>query len=578
MSTRHSFQNITPVSILASSEEQRSITLADLLFFFKLRWHFIAAGAALFGLLALAYVAATPPSYVANTQLVLSPQISGTSLQRTDVEDAFIEGQLEIVKSNDVLAATVRKLDLQDDPDFLKDGVSIRSLVWSTLTELFGDGQVSSTADTEAATPEANNLNRASAALGTLTWTRRIGRSSVMEISASGRDPDESAEIANAMAQEYIAKNLQMKSDAAKQYSDWLERLVIEQQKNLTDAANNLAIYRSNPRDQYRLTELQSQADARRTLFENTLTQFTEAKQRISLPVSDATIVSPAVAPLSKARPRSTLIIAFALSAGLGVGIIFAMIKHASDRRIRRNGPLADVTGAAPLAAVRNYKSLKPIFASVQGSVTRLLETRSISSPLKLEELTTVMVGLRRKRKAIVGVAGITPGCGATTIARELAVQSAASGARTLLIDAVPTVAQAGAESERGSPLVPGLGEAIDDVEALTTALRPITPNLTFLPFGQSSGVSPAIRLSSHRTELSIAKLKQDYDAIFIDLAAVSVSSDINALGPELDGVLLVVAYGRTTLDDLSSATGHLALVGADVLGTIVNRSAGTPI
>ncbi len=572
MSTRHSFQNITPVSILASAEEQRSITLADLLFFFKLRWHLIAASAAIFCLLALAYVATTPPSYVANTQLVLSPQLGGTSLQRTDVEDAFIEGQLEIVKSNDVLAATVRKLDLQDDPDFLKSDVSVRSLVSTTLTELLGDGESNSPAAAQAGaegeTPEANNLNRASATLGTLTWARRIGRSSVMEISASGRTPEEAAEMANAMAQEYISKNLQMKSDAAKQYSDWLERLVTEQQRNLTEAANNLAIYRANPRDQYRLTELQSQADARRTLFENTLTQYTEARQRISLPVSDATVVSPAVAPLSKARPRSTLIVAFALSAGFGIGIIIAMIKHGSDRRIRRKGPLADVVGAPPLATVRTYKSLKPIAAAAQGSFTRLLESRSVSSPLKLEELTTVMVGLRRKRKTIVGVAGINPGCGATTIARELAVQSAASGARTLLIDAVPA-----ARALTDTPN--GLGNVIDDVSGLDAALRPITPTLTYLPFGQYTGVSPAIRLSSHRTELSIAKMKQDYDAIFIDLASVSESSDVNALAPELDGVLLVVAYGRTTLDDLTNATTGLALVGADVLGTIVNRSAG---
>jgi uncharacterized protein involved in exopolysaccharide biosynthesis/Mrp family chromosome partitioning ATPase len=572
MSTRHSFQNMTPVSILASADKQRSITFADLLFFFKLRWHIIVAGGIVFGLLALAYVATTPASYVANTQVVLSPQVSGSTVQRTDVEDAFIEGQLEIVKSNDVLAATVRRLDLQEDPDFVKNDASIRSMISGMLTEFFGDGDKASPAANEAAAKlEDNNLNRASATLGSQTWARRIGRSSVIEISASGREPAEAAEIANAIAQEYIAKNLQMKSDAAKQYSDWLERLVTEQQKNLTEAANNLAIYRANPRDQYRLTELQSQAEARRTLFENTLTQFTEAKQRISLPVSDATVVSPAVAPLSKARPRSTLIIAFALSAGFGAGIIIAMIKHTSDRRIRRNGPVSDVVGAAPLATVRTYKSLKPIMASVQGSTTRLLEARIVSSPLKLEELTTVMVGLRRKRKTVIGVAGINPGCGATTIARELAVQSAASGARTLLIDAVPAVSADRMTAEN----VPGLGNVIDDLAALDIALRPIAPTLTFLPFGQSTGVSPAVRLSSHRTELSIATMKQDYDAIFIDLAAASESSDINALGPELDGVLLVVAYGRTTLDDLTTAMSGLALVGADVLGTIVNRSAG---
>ncbi|MGO7888545.1 GNVR domain-containing protein, partial [Rhizobium ruizarguesonis] len=90
----------------------------------------------------------------------------------------------------------------------------------------------------------------------------------------------------------------------------------------------------ASPRDQFKLAELQSATDARRTIYENTLNQLTEAKQRITYPVSDATIVSRATLPLSKARPRSTLIIAFAAAVGIGVGFALAMIRHAGDRRI----------------------------------------------------------------------------------------------------------------------------------------------------------------------------------------------------------------------------------------------------
>ena len=174
---------------------------------------------------------------------------------------------------------------------------------------------------------------------------RRIGRSMILEISAAASTPQKAVEIADTLAKEYIRKNILMKAQAARQYSEWLEKFVIEQQRGLAEAANALATFKSNPRDQFKLAELQSAADARRTLYESTLTQFTEAKQRISYSVSDATIVSQATSPLSKARPRSGLIVAFATAVGTGAGLMLAMIWHAGDRRIVRAQRLAEAAG-----------------------------------------------------------------------------------------------------------------------------------------------------------------------------------------------------------------------------------------
>ena len=86
-------------------------------------------------------------------------------------------------------------------------------------------------------------------------------------------------------------------------------------------------------------------------------------------------------------------------------------------------------------------------------------------------------------------------------------------------------------------------------------------------------GVTPAIRLSSGRTQLSFNDLKKEFDAIFVDISAFSTSPDANAIAPELDGVLVVTWHGRTSIDDTVKVIDGMRNVGAEVLGAIINKA-----
>ena len=401
---------------------------------------------------------------------------------------------------------------------------------------------------------------------------RRIGRSTIIEVSADASSPKKAVEIADTVAEEYIRKNILMKAEAARQYSAWLEKFVIEQQRGLTEAANALATFKSNPRDQFKLAELQSAADARRTLYENTLTQFTEAKQRISYPVSDATIVSQATLPLSKARPRSGLIVAFATAVGTGAGLMLAMIRHAGDRRIVRGQRLAEAAELPFVTLLARSEKTRHghsgyFLAAEAGSGS----TATYPIIPGMAELGATIAGLRRRRKVVIGIVAVNPGSGASTIACELAVQSAELGSRTLLIDA------AAEKSSLSSSIAPhcstGLVDVLDNADLIQTAALPLTPTLKFLPLGKMRGVTPAIRLSSGRTQLNFNDLKKEFDAIFVDISAVSASPDANAIAPELDGVLVITWHGRTSIDDAVKVIEGMRNVGAEVLGAIINKA-----
>ncbi|MBY5867900.1 GumC family protein [Rhizobium leguminosarum] len=575
------FSGVSPISLPAAATGGNSpLTLRDMLFFIRMRWLWIAATTFAFLVLAGSYVLTAEPTFVANTQLVIVPQVSGSEAQRAFAEDAFIEGQLEIAKSSDVVGGTVTALGLDTDPDFVDQTPSLqdRAKNW-----LMGASSEPDTASQEAAgagprdrqpqqqIEDGRIHDRAVATLLNMMGVRRIGSSTIIEISAAASTPQQAVDIADTLARQYIQKNIAMKANASRQYSEWLTRFVSEQQRGLAEAASALASFTSNPRDQFKLAELQSATDARRTLYENTLNQLTEARQRITYPVSDATIVSRATLPLSKARPRSTLIIAFAAAVGLGVGFALAMIRHAGDRRIVRPHQISEAGGlpfVTLLATSRTRNGHSARFPAGTGSSGTAAAYPAIPG---MAELSATVVGLRRKRRVVIGIVAVNPGSGASTIACELAVLSSISGAQTLLIDA------AAQKSSLSKSIAPhsstGLVDVLDNGELIQTAALSLTPTLKFLPLGKVEAVTPAIRLSSRRTQLSFADLKKEFDAIFVDISAFSASSDVNAIAPELDGVLVVTSHGHTSIDDTMHVIETLRNVGAEILGAIINHA-----
>jgi uncharacterized protein involved in exopolysaccharide biosynthesis len=576
MNSNHVFSSVSPIT-LPTATSSSSLTLRDMLFFVKMRWSWIVFTTLAFLALAGAYLLVAKPTYVASTQLMVFPQVNGSDAQRAFAEDAFIDAQLEIAKSSDVLGGVASALDLASDPAFSDQAPSVKDKMKDWLTgNLAGTAQsetapgdvAAGNAQPTAKNEETRRMDRVIARLRNIVSMRRIGQSTILEISASTTNPEKAAAIADAIAQQYIRKNVQMKATASQQYSEWLEQFVNEQQRGLADAANALATFKANPRDQFKLAELQSATDARRTLYENTLTQYTEAKQRISYPVSDATIVSQATAPLSKAQPNNSLIIAFALIVGTGTGFGLAMIRHVSDRRIMRTQQLANASGLSFVTHLGRAKK-----TGRDGALPAANDSGIVAYPLipGMAELGATVTGFRRKRRVVIGIVSVNPGNGASTIACELAVLSAISGSRTLLIDA------AAAKPSLSKSIAPnsstGLVDVIDNIETLRTATLSLTPTLKFLPLGKVRAATPAIRLSSRRTQLNFNDLKKEFDAIFVDISAFTASPDASAISPELDGVLVVSCYGRTSIDETVRVIDSMRNVGTEILGAIVNNT-----
>src|SRR5262249_12809445 len=84
-----------------------------------------------------------------------------------------------------------------------------------------------------------------------------------------------------------------------------------------------------------KLRELEREAQANRTLFEQFLGRVKETSEQQTLQIADARVVAPALAPLKPDRPGTLLLIAIAACGGLILGVVIALILEETRRGFR---------------------------------------------------------------------------------------------------------------------------------------------------------------------------------------------------------------------------------------------------
>jgi succinoglycan biosynthesis transport protein ExoP len=164
----------------------------------------------------------------------------------------------------------------------------------------------------------------------------------------------------------------------------------------------------------------------------------------------------------------------------------------------------------------------------------------------------------------VIGCVAALPGEGASTTAANLARFLASAGYSVVLADldvrgARLTRAIAGGASEAGAG---ASGPLHRDPET----------GLSFLPAPEiAAGRPPAAAISAARQRIEAARAEADY--VVLDLPPLSRHLDASAVAEVVDAYLLVVRAGRTNKAALSAAIGRLEMVGAEVLGAVLNRA-----
>ncbi len=413
----------------ASAREQDLVTLDGMLALFKRSLWRILLIIALLVCAAAAYVVLTPRGYTSTAQIMIEPQKQQfwqtPGLLDLTVDNAQVESQVEVLRSERIASAVIDRLSLTQDAEFR--------------------------APQAQSTFEQHRL--AVAAFVSELAARRVGQSYIIEISFSSRDPEKVARITNAIAESYIQDQLQAKADAARQASQWMEERLTQLGRELNAAANAVHQFKTAngiaDRNEGRgllidkLTELEATAEAYRKLYESLLQRIAENQQQESFPVSNARVIAVATTPLAPSYPRTKLILALALLVGTAAGISLVLVGHTLDRSLRTEWQVRHDLGIDCLGLV-------PQLQSGRATAPTGADDPVVDAPFSeyADALRGIKVSIdsvcRRHPNWRLGLLSADPAKGKTALAIGLANLYAAVGASTLLVDAAVGAQRAG--------------------------------------------------------------------------------------------------------------------------------------
>ncbi len=178
------------------SGQRNQLEIQDVVLFLLRHWR-LGLGCVVICLgLAVAYLAAATPRYTATAQILFSSSRERTigaesNLSDATLDPAALESQVNLLQSTAVLTKVVDDEALTKDPEFL----SVRYSHFQRLRHRLFGGEI------EPKNPKTTAI----LALRGATHVDRVGKSYVVGVSVTTKDPEKSARLANALANVYIA-------------------------------------------------------------------------------------------------------------------------------------------------------------------------------------------------------------------------------------------------------------------------------------------------------------------------------------------------------------------------------------
>jgi capsular exopolysaccharide synthesis family protein len=277
-----------------------------------------------------------------------------------------------------------------------------------------------------------------------------------------------------------------------------------------------------------------------------------------------ATTLAVAQVPLMPSSPNIPRNLAVGLLIGLLLGTGIAVLRQVLDTKIRSEQDVRALTDS-PILGVVAFDQKVPRHPVI-------LRDEPLAAPSEaVRRLRTNLqfIDVANRPKSIV-ISSSIPAEGKSTVAINLAVSLADTGARVILVDADlrrPSIAEyAGIEGSVGLTTVL-IGRA--DVEDVVQPFG--TTTLDLLPAGQIPP-NPSELLGSPAMAGLLDRLTTSYDTVLLDSPPLLPVTDAAVLTKLAGGALVIVGADRIHRPQLQETLGSLHTAGAHVLGIVLNK------
>ena len=370
-----------------------------------------------------------------------------------------------------------------------------------------------------------------------------------VEYARLSRQSADQTTVLGALHPNVAALNAQI-ADIKRQISAEITRMVATARTDALEAEQKEASIASQLKDaqkesgdlgpqMVKLDELDREAKAERSIYEQLLTRQRELAGTRNLSPNDIHFVSPATPP-AKIKPGITIRTAGATAVGLLVGLAFAFVREAM------NGALTTPRQAERLRGVK--------VAGLAPSLTKTGQRPSLT-PWLVDLCAGVASNINGKEARVVLITSTFRGAGCSTVAANCANYLGDGGARVLLIEADRSNSTSG-------PKTFGLIDALERGEDLRGAFKEnAAAGYTLLPFGGrdfTSGVSTSALMSGVTMRAVMKLCREWFDILIIDGPPVMEGGEARLLARQSDLTVLVVEWNKTTASDVSETMENL--------------------
>lgn len=201
--------------------------VADVL---RRQWPIIATCVGASMALVIIYLVTAQPMYTANTRIMMDTRQTqvldkDSGANTALIDTGFVDSQVEVINSDDLILSVVRRLHLTEDPEFNGSNPGLLSLVLGKVMSLFSSGEPASQDQIEHAAVELVQKN---------LRTERVLTTYVLSLNYRARTPDKAVKIANAIANAYLVGALEAKYQSTKRATEWLQQRSIELSEQAT--------------------------------------------------------------------------------------------------------------------------------------------------------------------------------------------------------------------------------------------------------------------------------------------------------------------------------------------------------
>ena len=383
----------------------------------------------------------------------------------------------------------------------------------------------------------------------------------LITILTESTNPKLSADIANTLVNVFAEQiqTMQQTRFSASELS--LQSQMVDIEAKIKSANDQLAVT-TDPTEKDRLETMVANYSQ---TYSNLLQSFEQVRLAEAQTRSSIVQIEPAAVPTAPIRPRTILnisiaaLVAAVLAGGLiiGVDLLNDTIKTPEEITSKLEIPV--------LGVISHHSSSQEVPITEAQPLSPVSEAfRTLRTNVKYAG-----AGLEKPLRSML-VTSALPGEGKTEVLINLGIVLAQNRMRVLLLDA--DLRRPALHRRLGLDNLVGLSQIFVHPElGMSYSLQPTRiPGLTAITSGDTPP-NPSELLGSQLMGSILEELKNSYDILLIDTPPALAVTDAAVLLPYVDGVLLVVKPGNTTLESLRRVVRQFRQLNACVLGAVLN-------